>query len=163
MISIKTRSLYVLASCGGGYAALHGAGWVLLEMWTPWLGDVLGDNSWSDSAMGECGNPGVGGWGGVLLQRAKLKELLVVWMGYILVGLPFLVQGNGHLYFYYYTLAGYIGICPYVRSFVRVPMASPLYRHHFVTDCRKTSHTCSRTSSLLRVRTWVWQVTCSPP
>ena len=36
----------------------------------------------------------------------------------------------------------YIGICPYVRSFVRVPMASPLYRLHIL-------HTCSQTSSLV--------------
>ena len=36
-----------------------------------------------------------------LLQRAKLRELQVMWIGYILVGLPFLV-GNSHLYLLYY-------------------------------------------------------------
>ena len=33
-----------------------------------------------------------------LLYRAKLWELQVKWMGYILVGLPFLVGGNSYLY-----------------------------------------------------------------
>ena len=42
---------------------------------------------------------------------------------------------------FYYTLTGYIGICPYIRSyvcsFVRVPTASLLYRRHFLTDVTK--------------------------
>ena len=42
-------------------------------------------------------------------------------------------------------------VCVFVRSFVRVPTASPLYRLHFLTDCHETSHTCSQTSTLVRV------------
>ena len=50
-----------------------------------------------------------------------------------------------------------------VHSFVCVPMASPLCRLHFLTDCDETSHTYSQTSSLVRVRKWASQVTCKPP
>ena len=56
----------------------------------------------------------------------------------------------------YYILAGYIGICPYVRT------GTPLYKL-FLTDCHETSHTCSQTSSLIRIRKWASQVTCKPP
>ena len=48
-------------------------------------------------------------------------------------------------------------------SFVHVPTASLLYKLHFLTDCHETSHTCSQTSSLVRVRTWASQITCNLP
>ena len=41
--------------------------------------------------------------------------------------------------------------------------SSPLYRLHFLTDCHEISHTCSQTSSLVRVLKWVSQVTCNLP
>ena len=46
---------------------------------------------------------GILGGGRGVLQRAKLWELQVVWMSYILVGLPFLVGGNSHLYLLYHN------------------------------------------------------------
>ena len=61
-----------------------------------------------------------------------------------------------------YTLTGYRGMCPYVRSFLCVPTASLFYRLHFLTNCDETSHTCSQTASLVWVRTWASQVTCNP-
>ena len=50
-----------------------------------------------------------------------------------------------------------------VCTFVRAQTASPLYKFYFLTDCHETSHTCSQTSSLVRVRKWASQVTCNPP
>ena len=70
----------------------------------------------------------------------------------VLQFLTFLSSTNS----FHYTLSGYTGICLYihlyVHSLVRVQTASPLYRLHFLTDCHETSHTCSQTSSLVRVR-----------
>ena len=86
-------------------------------------GDVPGDNLWSDPATGDSGS--LGG----LLQRAKLWVLQVVWMDYMLVGLPFLMGGNNHLYLLLYPRRVYrdLPVCMYVCSFV-------LKRHHRSTD-----------------------------
>ena len=46
-------------------------------------------------------------------------------------------------------------------------LASPLYRLYFLSNCQETSHTCSQTSSLVRVRVLtcgqirIWQIFCT--
>ena len=52
-------------------------------------------------------------------------------------------------------LAGYIRICPYVRSYIRSYVYQRRHRStnfiHFLNNCHETSHRCSQTSSLVRV------------